>query len=499
VVTIGDWQFPSSFPPTYLPGPAGAELVEQTLFNGLLGVDPGLDFYGDLARSVPSPKPIGAGMDVAYELRPGLHWSDGQPINADDVIFTWQVTPRTEGYDQISGVDKTGDLAFTIHFKAVYPAFGLLFPAILPKHRLAGVDRARLDTDAYWSAPSVVSGPFMVAESVPADHITLQRNPRYGDGRAEQPLLNHSPYLEKLLFKAFATKSALLSALKAGDVHVALQLDESDRAAGARLQLVPALSYEQVTFNQQSAVWKDDPQLLTALTEAVDVDGVIAGPLQKRAPAAVGPISPQLDWAYNGDLAPPHVQLDAARAMLDGDGWVPGPDGIRAKSGRRLQFSLVSLAGSPLRESEAATLAAGWRQAGAEARLQYYSPDQLFGSVLAPGGFDAALFAWDSPADPDGLFATLHSSRVPPAGANYSRCSSPALDADLVAGRATLDRARRGAAYRDLQAQYRKLTCEVPLYQRLDIGVSSRHLHNYAPNPAGPGNTWNVADWWIDG
>ena len=54
-------------------------------------------------------------------------------------------------------------------------------------------------------------------------------------------------------------------------------------------------------------------------------------------------------------------------------------------------------------------------------------------------------------------------------------------------------------AYRDLQAQYRKLTCEVPLYQRLDIGVSSRHLHNYAPNPAGPGNTWNVADWWIDG
>ena len=248
-------------------------------------------------------------MDVAYELRPGLHWSDGQPINADDVIFTWQVTPRTEGYDQISGVDKTGDLAFTIHFKAVYPAFGLLFPAILPKHRLAGVDRARLDTDAYWSAPSVVSGPFMVAESVPADHITLQRNPRYGDGRAEQPLLNHSPYLEKLLFKAFATKSALLSALKAGDVHVALQLDESDRAAGARLQWVPALSYEQVTFNQQSAVWKDDPQLLTALTEAVDVDGVIAGPLQKRAPAAVGPISPQLDWAYNGDLAPPRRHL----------------------------------------------------------------------------------------------------------------------------------------------------------------------------------------------
>ena len=119
--------------------------------------------------------------------------------------------------------------------------------------------------------------------------------------------------------------------------------------------------------------------------------------------------------------------------------------------------------------------------------------------MLTQGGFDAALFAWDSPPDPDGLFATLHSSRIPPSGANYSRCSNPMLDADLAAGRATLDRARRGLAYRDLQIQYRKLACEVPLYQRLDVGLSSRHLHNYAPNPTGPGNTWNVADWWIDG
>lgn len=499
VATIGDWQFPASLPPTYLPGPAGAELVEQTLFSGLLGVDPNLGFYGDLARSVPTPKLVGTGMDVAYELRPGLHWSDGQPINADDVVFTSQVTPRTEGYDQIAGIEKTADLALTVHFKTVYPAFGLLFPAILPRHRLAGIARARLDNDAYWSAPNVVSGAFQVAESVPADHLTLQRNPHYADGRADQPLLNHSAYLEKLVFKAFATKGALLAALKAGDVQAAVELDEGDQVSGARLQSVPALSYEQVTFNQQSGLWKDDPRLSAALADAVDVDGMLAGPLQKRVPAAVGPISPQLDWAFDGELTPPHFQPDAARAALDADGWIAGPGGVRTKAGRPLQFSLASVAGSPLREAEAETLAAGWRQAGAEVRLEFFSPDELFGSVLARGGFDTALFAWDSPPDPDGLFATLHSSRVPPAGANYSRCSNPALDADLAAGRATLDRARRGVAYRDLQVQYRKLACEVPLYQRLNIGLSSRHLHNYAPNPAGPGNTWNVADWWIDG
>lgn len=229
VATVGDWQFPASLPPTYLAGPPGAELIEQTLFSGLLGLDPSLDFYGDLARSVPTPKLVGSGMDVAYELRPGLHWSDGQPLNADDVLFTWQVTPRTqEGYEQITGVEKTGDLAFTVHFRSVYPAFGLLFSAVVPKHRLASIDRAKLDADGYWSAPNVVSGPFQVADSVPADHLTLQRNPHYPDGRAEMPLLNHNAYLEKLVFKAFATKGALLAALKTGDVQAAAELNEAD-------------------------------------------------------------------------------------------------------------------------------------------------------------------------------------------------------------------------------------------------------------------------------
>jgi peptide/nickel transport system substrate-binding protein len=517
VVTVGDWQFPVTLPPVYVPGPASAAMIQVTLFSGLVGIDPSLGYYGDLARSVPTVenggvKTVGAGMDVSYDLRPGLHWSDGQPVNADDVIFTWQAIPGTEGYDRISGIDKKGDLGFTIHYRSIYPAYALLFSAIVPKHRLAGIDRAKLASDPYWSKPDVVSGPLLVAEAVPADHYTLQRNPRYADGRAEMPLLNHNAHLEKVVFKAFATKSALLAALKAGDVQVALELNERDLEVaagitGAHLQPVPWLSYEQVSLNQQAGIWKDDAALRSALAAAVDVGSVLAGPLHNRAPASNGPISPELGWAYNGEVGPPHFELEQARAALDADGWAVGSDGIRAKAGRRLQFTLAAVADSPLRAAEQEILVAGWRQAGADVRIQDFSAAELFGAfadngVLARGRYDAALFAWISPADPDGTFATLHSSRIPsqqsPDGENFSRCANPAIDADLAAGRASLDRARRAEAYRDLQAQYRKAACEVPIYQRLDVGLSSKRLHNYAPNPAGPGNTWNVADWWID-
>jgi len=517
VATVGDWQFPVTLPPAYAPSPTSAAMIQQALFSGLVGVDPTLGYYGDLAHSVPTVanggvKTVGSGMDVTYDLRPGLRWSDGQPITSDDVIFTWQATAGTEGYDRITGIDKRGDAGFTVHFRSIYPAYALLFGAIVPKHRLAAIERAQLGSDPYWSKPDVVSGPLTVADAVPADHYTLQRNPRYADGRADMPLLNHAAHLEKVVFKAFATKAALLAALKAGDIQVALELDEHDldlaaAVAGARLQPVPWLSYEQVTLNQQAQLWKDDAALRSALAAAVDVGSVLAGPLHNRAPAATGPISPELGWAYNGDLGAPRFELEQARSALEADGWALGADAVRTKAGQRLQFTLAAVADSPLAAAEQQILVAGWRQAGADVRVQDFAAGELFASfadngVLARGRFDAALFAWIAPADPDGAFATLHSSQIPspqnPAGENFSRCDSPALDADLAAGRATLDRVQRAEAYRDLQAQYRKAACEVPLYQRLDIGLSSRRLHNYAPNPAAPGNTWNLADWWID-
>jgi peptide/nickel transport system substrate-binding protein len=150
-VSVGDWQLPSALPAIY-PQPAGAVWIEQALFSGLVGVDPVLGYYGDLASQVPTlengaVKQVGPGMDVTYTLRTGLRWSDGQPITPDDVIFTWHASQSQDGYDRISGIDRAGD-SFTVHFRSVYPAYSLLFSVIVPAHRLAPLDPAKLPVHA---------------------------------------------------------------------------------------------------------------------------------------------------------------------------------------------------------------------------------------------------------------------------------------------------------------------------------------------------------------
>ncbi len=500
-VSIGDWLLPSALPAIYAQ-PASAVWIEQALFSGLVGVDPALGYYGDLAKQVPTlengaVKQVGSGMDVTYTLRPGLKWSDGQVITPDDVIFTWHASQSQDGYDRISSIDRAGD-SFTVHFRSLYPAYPLLFSVIVPAHRLASIDPAKLPTDGYWAKPDVVSGPFTVADA-PGDRYVLQRNPRYAEGRTDMEYLGHLAHLDRLVFQGYATKQEELAALKAGEIMAALDLNERDldtaAAIGGRLLAVPGLSYEQVTLNRSDPLFKEDPRLVDALMLGVDRTAVIRNVLHGRVTAAEGPVSPAITWVPRP--APLRLDAAAARQELEADGWIAGPDGVRKRDGKPLAFTLVTTSDSPLRAAEADALAGSWRQLGADVKLQAAPPDVLFGAPsrpgsLAGGGYQAGLWAWNTSPDPDGLRG-LFASGSP---ANYARCASPEVDGALASGAASLDRGKRSAAYQSLAAAYQSARCETPLFWRLDVGLAAKRLHNFAPNPSAAGNTWNVADWW---
>jgi peptide/nickel transport system substrate-binding protein len=529
-VTIGTWQYPTTLSP-YFSAQSAATQVQQALFDGLLASDPRLQWYGDLAGEVPTVAnggvtQVGAGMDVAYQLRPGLRWSDGQPITSDDVLFTHQLITGPaaaagfgqDGYDRISRVEPRGEGAVVVHFKSLYPAYRSLFPVILPRHRLLGVAAAKLAGDVYWLRPDVVSGPFKLLD-YNEERLTMVRNDQYAQGRAGMAAGGHPAYLDRVVLQSFPTRQSLLAAAKAGDVQAASDFSEHElstigRLTGVRVTLAPALQYEQVSFNQAAVdpsvggppPWADDPAVLRALDLALDRPALRRGPLQNRSPLTGSPVSPLLGWAFAPDVGTPAYDLEAAKRLLDADGWLPGPDGIRVKNGRRLAFALTSTQDQVLRANEEEILAAGWRKLGAEVSSQNYSSQQLFAGfgdngVLARGLYQAAIWAWITPPDPDSEFDTLHSSRMPgsagASGQNYSRCHDGGIDSTLAQGRATLDEAQRGDAYRTFQRAYAQARCEMPLYRRLAIGVTSPRLRNFTLNPGPAGSTWNLADWWL--
>ena len=528
-LVIGDWESPTNLAPMFNQELPAAE-IDAALYAGLTRLDAQLHWAPDLAERVPtlengdvSWNRAAHTMDVSYRLRAGLRWSDGQPITARDVAFTWRalVDPHaqgyldTTGYQAISRIDIRDDLHLTLHFERVYPEYLTLFPAVLPEHRLRDVAFSQLPTDAFWVRPDVVSGPYKVSEVVPDEHITLVRNLTWSQGRGDA-----RPHLDTIIYKVYPEAGQLIDAARKGEVALALEIPDGELSGLGNLNKVSlmhraSLAYEQVTFNQadpnpltgQPPVWKGDPVLLRALRIGVDREALDRTLLGGQAELADSPIPSALTQYRSPDPAPAFDSRQAAQ-LLDSDGWVVGPDGVRVKAGRRLSFSLTTALGDPLRLAVRDRLIADWRRIGVQVLPSDAHPSQLFagyaeGGLLEHGSFEAGLWTWSIGPDPDGVYALEHSSEIPTdrnqgQGSNFGRFASQNIDESLERGRGSLLAGQRVQAYSAFERAYNDLGAELPLYQRVLSVLASPHLHNVLPNPAPDTTFWNVADWWVD-
>ena len=528
-LVVGDWESPTNFSPLFNEEVPAAQL-DAVLYAGLVKLDTALAPVPDLAQRVPTVdngdvvwNHTAGTMDVTYNLRPGLRWSDGQPLTSEDVVFTWRtiVNPAVqgvlspEGYAAISSIDIHDAQRFTLHFDHLYPKYLTLFPAILPKHRLASIPPDQLEGDAFWAQPDVVSGPFKISDIVPDDHITLVRNDAWSDGRS-----GRRPHLDSIIYKVYPESGQLIAAARAGQVSLALELPDDQLATlgnvgSMTVQHRSQLAYEQVTFNQLDPnplnglppPWKNDPALLQALRLAIDRPAMVKKYFNNEANLAQTPIPSALGPYHDPDVSLSY-DLAAANRMLDADGWTPAADGIRVKNGRRLTFTIVTAIGSPLRDSVRNDLVAQWRKVGAAVSTSEAHPSELFsgytqGGLLERGQFEAGLWTWSIGPDPDGIYPLQHSSQIPTDqnqghGSNFGRFKDAEIDRSLDRGRATLNLVDRAHAYAAFERQYARLGFELPLFERVLVLLSSPHVHNVNPNPAPDTTFWNAADWWLD-
>ena len=185
--------------------------IGQILFESLLDVDPWTG--GHLCRLARSYDVSADKRDYTFHLRKGLQWSDGHPLTADDVVFTFGTlikdgfgnqsvrdTLSIDGqYPTVEKIDR-----YTVKFRTPKPfapfLAGLHGLGIAPKHALEKyTKRPREEFFAVWDVncnPSemVTSGPFRVERYVPSQRIELTRNPLYGMCDGEHRRL---PYLDR--------------------------------------------------------------------------------------------------------------------------------------------------------------------------------------------------------------------------------------------------------------------------------------------------------------
>ncbi len=449
----------------------------------------------ELATAVPSKANGGVSRDgktITYHLRRDAKWSDGVPFTAEDVKFSVGVVlnPANNvqthlGFDHIQRVE-TPD-PYTVVFKLTRPWSGFYInffsssganPCILPKHLLGSLPNIN---DAPYNALPVGIGPFKYAAWKRAESVELVPDPLY---------FGRKPKLQKIVFKVIPDRNTTLTQLTTHEIDLWANLPSAyyDRAralANVTILRQPSYGYNHLDFEVQHGALRD-PLVRRALRLATDRRTIRdkvrhgVGVLQETP---LGPGHP-----FHADAPRVPYDVAAANRLLDGAGWKRGPDGVRAKNGERLEFTMVFQSGNPEQDAVAEQIRAGWEKIGARFEAKRYPSPLLFaayanGGILYNGKFDTALFGWILPANGDqtNIFGC---DRFPPKGQNVHRYCSRAADEALRRLRESYDQAEQRAASRAFQLQ---LVADVPtvvLDVREDLYAFNDDLHGFHPNQA---------------
>ena len=491
-------------------------LVQNTLYAP--------PFYGDTqGRITPGIVPViptiqngGISSDYksyTFKLLPNLKWSDGQPLNADDIDFTWKLwdNPKfgaysTNGYNLITSADISADkLSITFHLKQPFAPFlagwtdGVGAP--LPKHVFEKIAPEAILKSKENLNPSVTSGPFKMSESEPGNHYTVVRNNNYF--LAAQGL----PYLDKIVFRPVADQNTVLKDLQANNATSTWFIDVSKTKAYQALQnynfvINPAASnFETMVFNFKNPTLANNLVVRKAIAMAIDHNALIktarvgqASPLCTDHGAAIHP-------GYQPDAPCPKFDPAAANQMLDAAGWVKGADGVRAKDGKRLEFKYSTTSGKPWRQADEEIIQQNLKDIGIKINIQNVPASTFFGPFLNNGQHDIAEFEDTYTYDPDDD-SFIGCDQIPPPGGqggNWTFYCNQDIQKLLVKEQQTADPTARQQAFNQLHQIYLTLFPFIILYGPTDPGVAKKSTHNYLPGPEGATETVNVWKWWCDG
>ncbi len=361
-------------------------------------------------------------------LRKGITFSDGTPFTSADVVFSFRVLydPAVDSVlasaVKVNGqplqVTATDDSTVQVTLPAPFaPGLALLDSVpIFSRHEL----EARLDAHTFrdaWgltTAPGTMAGlgPFVVAEHVPGQRITLARNPHYWRTDDAGAAL---PYLDRIVMEIVSTQDAEVLRLEAGSLDLMVQADvrPEDYAALRRLGQQGTITMTDVGVGvDPNALWfnlapppgRHTPAYLEraefrqAISSAVDRDAIVKTVYLGAAVPVFGPVTPGNRLWYSASA--PTFPYDPARArsLLAGLGLVDrnGDGLLDDQSGGPVRFSILTQHGH-LRERTATVIQEQLRLAGITADVVGLDPPSIF-QRWSTGDYDSIYFGFQSSA-----------------------------------------------------------------------------------------------------
>ncbi len=527
----GTWIVESTHDPDSLIPNGGTDqgpdiFMDQALYLPLFYGDAQGVIHPEAASEVPTVQNRGISPDVktwTFHLRPHLVWSDGQPYDARDVHYTWKLwlNPKFGAYNTMglnlisSAVVSTDHLTITFHLKQAYVPFLALwvdgYSAPLPAHHFSAMAPEQILKSPDNLNPQVTSGPFLMAESVPGDHYTVVRNPRYY--RAREGL----PYLDKVVFHINANEDAPLKGLQAGTIDSTpffsySQVPAYQRLSDYRIVTPPASAdFEGMFFNFHNTVLASHPEVRQAMAMAIDHQALINLAMHGFATPLCTDHGSFYHPGYEAPVDAPCPEFNpvAANKLLDDNGWVKGPDGVRTRGGQRLEFEFSTRTNLDWRLDVEAILQRNFGAIGIKLDIQNYPAGTFFGPFLTggkaspptgavAGRYDIAELGGSFGYDPDDS-SLLSCDQIPPNGGNVDFYCNRALDVLYKQELATADPGVRQQLFDQIHQIYLTDFPFITLFSQTIIAIVRKGTHNFQFSPFVGDSTVNIWEWWCDG
>ena len=483
---------PSNLVPMLASDSASSD-IDELLFVPLLKYDKDLVIQPWGAESF---EVLDDGRLIKFTLHPGIRWTDGEEMTAEDVEFTYKlmIAPKTptayaESYKLVKEFRVTGRYTFEVAYDQPYArALSSWMLSPLPKHLFEGENL--LDTK--YSRQPVSNGPYVLKQWDAGSRLVLEANPDYFKGR---------PYFDRVVYRIIPDLATQFLELKAGNLDIMgvtpqqylFQTKGPEWDENFRKYSYQAFGYGYLGWNLHRPMFAD-ARVRRALAHAIDKEAVVKGVLLGQGTPIIGPYKPGTYW-YNDKIEDYSHDPEKAKALLAEAGWTDSDgDGVLDKDGKPFAFTILTNQGNDQRIKTATIIQDNLKRIGVQAKVRTVEWAAFLKEFIDKGNFDALVMGWTTIIDPD-LYNVWHSSKAVPGGLNFIGYKNAELDGLLDKGRHLVDRAERKKVYDRAQEILHEDQPYCFLYAPMSLNVVSARIRGIEPAPAGIG--YNFEEWWI--
>lgn len=413
------------------------------------------------------------GLTWTFKIRSGVTWSDGQPLTADDVAYTFNRAINDEAANSqysnyvknIKSVDAPDATTAVFHLTAADPIMTQLWVPVLPKHIWEKVSAK--DSGTFTNEAMVGSGAFQLVKRDTGQDIVLKANKNYWGG---------APKIDYLVYRVYKDEDAMLQALRKGEIDAVDDISASgyislDGAPNVTRINATGTTFDELGFNTGAATVDNkpvgngsaaarDPKFRQAIATAIDLKSLADKVMQGYGHIGASIIPPAYtQWAYApGDGAFTYNATKAGQ-MLDAAGYTKGADGLRIdpQTHKTLNLRFDAPNDDPRYKSDVAYISGWLQEVGIKTTTQLVAEDKLT-DLIGNGEVDLFVWGWGVEPDPSFQLSTMTCDQrdtgtpsAPTAGWSDSFYCNPTYDNLFKQQGQTLDPAARSSIIKQMQ------------------------------------------------